>query len=189
MLKTNIHHATHKKQLKLNVKAKPQDMTSHSYNGKHKSNLGFPLFEGMHFRLLCTFLELEAGHHSLIPRFSAQARYPEKALCLWGPGAPLQPTGAPTYAEAHTSINQGINQGTWLTLRLRACTAADAAHKVKERFLCRRQLWYFTCPSDQDPCSPWKSWVLPRATGISCLLFGHFPFFFTGFWWFPHLDK
>lgn len=98
MLKTNIHHATHKKQLKLNVKAKPQDMTSHSYNGKHKSNLGFPLFEGMHFRLLCTFLELEAGHHSLIPRFSAQARYPEKALCLWGPGAPLPP-------PAHRSTN------------------------------------------------------------------------------------
>lgn len=116
----------------------------------------------------------------------------QKKLCASGDlghPSPLQPTGAPTCAEAHTSINQGINQGTWLTLRLRACTAADAAHKVKERFLCRRQLWYFTCPSDQDPCSPWKSWVLPRATGISCLLFGHFPFFFTGFWWFPHLDK
>lgn len=91
MLKTNIHHATHKKQLKRNVKAKPQDMTSHSYNGKHKSNLGFPLFEGMHFRLLCTFLVLEAGHHSRIPRFSAQARYPKKALCLWEPGGPLPP--------------------------------------------------------------------------------------------------
>lgn len=50
-MKINIQDTTHKKEMKLKVKAKLKDI-SHSCEGKHKSNLGFPIFERMYFHVL-----------------------------------------------------------------------------------------------------------------------------------------
>lgn len=94
ILEANTRDATHKKELKLDGKAKLQDIISHSCQGKHNSNLGFPIFEGMYFRLLRPLLEPGADH-SPVPGFSAPAQDPTTALHLWGLGALPHPTAGP----------------------------------------------------------------------------------------------
>ena len=76
--------------------AKLQDIISHSCEGKHKRDWGFPVFEGKYFRLLCTFLELcgvwgGGADASPIPGFPVPAQHPSEVRLLWAPGAPLSP--------------------------------------------------------------------------------------------------
>ena len=90
-------------------------------------------------------------------------------------GHPCPAPWVPASAEAHRSINLG----TWVTPQ--GCPAADAvgrAERPLQRQLCYSlPLW----PRAQDELR-----CFTGETGISCLLSSHFPFFFIGFWWFPH---
>lgn len=83
ILNTNIHKATHKKELKLNVKAKLQDNISHSCERNIKATWDFLYLKRCPSAtcLLCTFLELGAPSS---PRFSVPAHHPSKGLHLWG---------------------------------------------------------------------------------------------------------
>lgn len=100
-----------------------KDIISHSCEGKHKSNLGFPILEELHFHLLCTFLEL--GGSSLFHPTLLNSSWVSKQNCTFGGTGtpPPQSSGHPLQCqETHVSINQGI----WMTSSiLSACRAAD----------------------------------------------------------------
>lgn len=111
ILNANIHNATHKKELKLNIKAKLQDNISHSCEQNIKASGDFLYLKRCTSAcLLCTFLELGA---SSIPRFPSQL-FIQVKVCTSGASLPTSPVGSP-HGSPHREVHRSINQGIWMT--------------------------------------------------------------------------
>lgn len=110
ILKTNIHNATHKKELKLNVKAKLQDIISHSCEGSIKATWDFLYLKGCTSTYFVLFLnsgQITLPFHASQFQLSIQIK-----LCTFGGlehPSPPSPAGAPPHQGSHVHKSRNLD--------------------------------------------------------------------------------
>lgn len=174
ILKTNIHNATHKKELKLNVKAKVQDIISHSCEGNIKATWDFLCLKvctSAYFVLFLNLGQINLPSHASQFQLSTQIK-----LCTFGglghPSSP-SPVGAPPHqgSHVHKSGNLDDRKHFWEPAHLQMPLAGQERHPLQKAAV------VFSSPLWLGPLSWDELCCLTRGTGISGLFFSHFPFF------------
>lgn len=174
ILKTNIHNTTHKKELKLNVKAKLQDIISHSCEGNIKATWDFLYLKGCTSAYFVLFLNL--GQIALPSHASQFQLSIQIMLCTFGGlghPSPPSPTGAPPYqgSHVHKSGNLDDTKHFWEPAQLQMPLVGQERHTLQMAAV------VFSSPLWSGPQAWDELWCLARGTGISCLFFNHLPFF------------
>lgn len=174
ILKTNIHNATHKKGLKLNVKAKLQDIISHSCERNIKATWDFLYLKGCTSAYFVLFLNLG---QIIFPSHASQFQLSiQIKLCTTGGlgnPSPPSPAGTPPYqgSHVHKSGNLDDTKHFWESTQLQMPPAGQ------ERQPLQKAAVVFSSPLWPGLQSWDELWCLARVTVISCLFFSHFPFF------------
>lgn len=129
------------------------------------------------FVLFLNLRPITLPSHASQSQLSLQA----KLLCIFGDRAAPPPS-----PPEHPRV-QGLPGAEIQEFRAapRGCSAADAVAGWEP--LAERGSWATALRPGLQALDELRCFA--RETGISCLLPSHFPFFFIGFWWFPHSEK